>query len=153
MQVDMRPVSRTRRQVFGYLVVFQTGGGQAALEQAQQTLRDKGVADFYPLTADDYRGAISLGAFPGENQALAMQREMRAKGVQAVVKPRTKNRVEQYALVGFADADDARWRALMQKYPGIALKALPADDPFCAQNQTHETAETKSPASAESLPR
>lgn len=133
-QGDLAPVTREAQEIIDHLVLYPAPGGKEDLKAAMQALRDHGISDAYPLVTGDNKGYISLGAFHRETRAAVMQKDLREKGIEAVIKPRFKQIGQKYALFKGPGTIADRLGDLAKKYPNIQVKALPGTHPDCLGN-------------------
>ncbi len=131
---EVKGVTHNEQQIIGYLVLYPTTSSLTDVKASMQTLRKQGIDDAYPLVTGEHKGSISLGAFALESRAQQLQKELQGRGVEAVVKPRFKDTMQQYALVTGIGTDADRLRELGQQYRTIRIRALPDADPNCLES-------------------
>lgn len=95
----------------------------SALASARQ-LSERGVKDYYVITAGDQQNTVSLGLFRERNNADTRQRELAALGVQAELGERTE--VDPAFWVDFAQPADAPvdWRAHIASASGVEARSI-----------------------------
>jgi hypothetical protein len=138
VQGELKPIPHPAQEITDYLVLYPTAGSPEAIKAAMQSLRNQGIGDAYLLTAEEFKGYISLGAFHRENRAARMQHDLQARGIESVVKPRFKESVQKYALIKGPSAMAGVLEALEKRYPAVQLKALPDDAPNCRQEASRQ---------------
>ena len=121
------------QDIIDYLVLYPVTGGTEGSWAAIRMLRDKGIKDVWPLRTGSYKGYISLGAFRREDRALIMQKNLRDKDVNAVVKPRFKNNAGKYMLINGTVPIADRLEEMAEKNPGVSIKPLANSDPLCSR--------------------
>lgn len=135
-QGETKSVQRNAQEISDYLVLYPTAGTREDMKAAMQTLRGQGISDAYPVSSGEYKGYISLGAFHRETQAARMQKDLQGRGIEAVVKSRSKDTVQKYALFTGPGILAERLDKLGKKYPLIQLKALPENAADCQKNRS-----------------
>lgn len=95
----------------------------SALATARQ-LSQRGVKDYYVITAGDQQNTVSLGLFRERNNADSRQRELAALGVEAEIGERTE--VDPGFWIDFAQPADTPvdWRAHAGSATGVEARSI-----------------------------
>ena len=121
------PVRHEEREVTGYLVYYPA---PVDFEQALANvamLKRKGITDYWLFRKGDSKGEISLGLFRNKTRAEVLERQLSAKGLDVLIKPRYKNSSQLYARISITLEDQEklmtgqdRWR---KQHPGFTIEA------------------------------
>ncbi|MGR8940086.1 MAG: hypothetical protein ACU83V_00045 [Gammaproteobacteria bacterium] len=149
-QGTMKPMPPDAQDIIDYLVLYPVAGGPDDAKAALQMLRDKGIRDAYRLATGDHKGHISLGAFRREARAVLMQKDLRGKAIETVVKPLFKNTRRKFALITGSGAISDQLDALAKGYPDIQVMPLSNADSGCSLQHSGPSGGDMSGATAES---
>jgi hypothetical protein len=105
----------------GYRVFLPAATSRAQALEAARLLADRGIADYYVVTAGDQENTVSLGIFRELDNATKRRDSVAALGFNAVVEPRTEP-VRQW-WIDLAAAAGFDWRSVVK---GAQLKAVAA---------------------------
>jgi hypothetical protein len=106
----------------GYRVYLPAAADRAQALATARALSDKGIADYYVVTAGDQSNTVSLGIFHDLENATKRRDEVVALGYNAVLEPRTEP-VKQW-WIDLAAAPGFDWKAVLGN--GTELKAQQA---------------------------
>ena len=105
----------------GYRVFLPAAADRAQALASARSLSDKGVADYYVVTAGEQSNTVSLGIFRELENATKRRDEVLKLGFSAVVEPRTEP-VKQW-WIDLAAAPGFDWKSVLGDLP---LKAVAA---------------------------
>ena len=105
----------------GYRVFLPAAANREQALAAARLLADRGIADYYVVTAGDQENTVSLGIFRELDNATKRRDSVAALGFNAVVDPRTEP-VRQW-WIDLAAAPGFDWRGAV---PGTGVKAVAA---------------------------
>ncbi|MEO8161422.1 MAG: SPOR domain-containing protein, partial [Arenimonas sp.] len=105
----------------GYRVYLPAASDRAEALATARTLSERGIKDYYVVTAGDQINTVSLGIFRELDNATKRRDAVSALGYNAVVEPRTEP-VRQW-WVDLAAAPGFNWRRVL---PAATLKAVAA---------------------------
>lgn len=103
----------------GYRVFLPPAASRADALAVARALSDKGVADYYVVTAGAQQNTISLGSFRDLEKASLRRNALAALGYSPMLEPRTES-VSQW-WIDLAAAPDVQWQELV---PDPAIKAI-----------------------------
>ena len=103
----------------GYRVFLPPAASHADAIAVARALSDKGIADYYVITAGEQQNTISLGSFHDLESASQRRAAVAALGYSPMLEPRTES-VSQW-WIDLAAAPGFQWQALL---PNPALKAV-----------------------------
>lgn len=112
-----KPVQRDQQVAYKYMVFYPATDAESKANVAM--LKSKGIKDLWPLSGAE-QGAISLGLFGKEANALVMQSELQGKGINSQIKVLYKPQIQFYAwLKGTARLTDQ-----LKTLPGLTVTQL-----------------------------
>ena len=85
-------------------------------------LREAGITDLWRFTSGSFANAVSLGLFRNETRAEIRRKAVAAKGFDAEVKPRYRQKNAYwlaFAYSGDSPLTDTDWSSIAEIYPGI----------------------------------
>jgi hypothetical protein len=118
----IKPVDRDEQIVSDYLVYFPASGTLIESKANMQMLKEKGINDLYMISNGEEQGLISLGVYRREERALIMKNELLAKGINAEVKSRYKNKVQKFAFIKGESAALVHLESLKKAYPAVTVR-------------------------------
>ena len=118
-RIQFREVEAT--ELRGYRVFLPAAADRAQAQAAARALSDKGIADYYVVTAGEQNNTVSLGIFRELENATKRRDEVVKLGFNAVVEPRTEP-VKQW-WIDLAAAPGFDWKNVLGDRP---LKAVAA---------------------------
>lgn len=123
---EVKPVSRDEQAVDDYVVFFP---GAETMEQSEanlEMLKNLGLKELWMVRKGEEKGQILLGIFSKEKRAIEFKTGMQAKGIDAAIRARYKNKSQKYAFIKGSDQAIASLEELKKNYPNILVK--PASD-------------------------
>lgn len=113
-------VARVER---GYWVHLPAPGNREQALQLARDLSQRGLRDYYVVTAGERENMISLGLFRELKNAETRQREVIAAGFEAQLEPRTDDQPQYW--IELAAMPDFNWREAMGGYAGVDARPMP----------------------------
>lgn len=92
--------------IAGYRVYLPSLASKEAAERKRKELARLGIKEHVVMQEEGFRHAIALGLFSVESNALARQRELAAKGVQARIQPLEQARTQRWLAIGVSVPPD-----------------------------------------------
>lgn len=123
IESDIKPISRNEQIASNYIVYYTVAETAVQSGADMQMLKNHGVKDLWRLTGED-NNKISLGVFSTETSALTMKSELLAKGINAEIKTRYKNKARKYALIKGNDKVMERLDVLKKTAPQLTIKQI-----------------------------
>jgi hypothetical protein len=118
-RIQYREVQATA--LHGYRVYLPAAANRQQALEAARLLAQRGIADYYVVTAGDQENTVSLGIFRELDNATKRRDSVAALGFNAVVEPRTEP-VRQW-WIDMAAGAGFDWRSVVR---GAQLKAVAA---------------------------
>jgi hypothetical protein len=103
-----------------YLPAFPTR--QDAMDAARR-LQEKGLRDYYVVTAGEQENTVSLGLFRDLANAESRREQVRGFGFEPRLEPRLQELTRWWLDIAVA-ADDDTWRAQATRYPGTRVENI-----------------------------
>jgi hypothetical protein len=104
----------------GYRVFLPPAGSRAEALQVARALSERGISDYYVITAGPQQNSVSLGLFRDLGNATQRRDAVAALGYSPIVEPRTEP-VSQW-WIDLAIAPGVDWKAIV---PDAGLRAEP----------------------------
>ncbi|MGR8981615.1 MAG: hypothetical protein ACU84H_16205 [Gammaproteobacteria bacterium] len=117
--LKIKPLTLEEKAVSDYLVYYPAAKTTEQSAVDMQMLKHIGLTDVWMVGKGEERGKISLGVFGQEQRAVLMKNQLRAKGVNAEIKPRYKTRSVKYLMVEGGSKVKYRLKKLEKNYPGL----------------------------------
>ena len=115
---------REDQVISSYMVYYPAEKGQEQAEGVLKMLRDKGIDDVLLQRVGKDQGEISLGIFNAEERASVLKNELKAKGVDAQIKPRYKLKTRKYVHAVANDLILESLKNLQNGHPEFTIKPL-----------------------------
>jgi hypothetical protein len=135
---EIKAISREDKAVDDYLVFYPAAETMEQSEADLQMLKDQGLKDFWVVRKGAEKGQILLGIFSREERAIKMKSQLQAKGINADIRARYKNKTQKYALIKGGGDTLADLEVLKKTYPNIAVNPRQNAEENCLQNSTED---------------
>ncbi len=120
----IQPLSRDEEVISAYQVYYPAAETLAESEANVQMFKEKGITDLFLVRTSQEQGQISLGVFTKQSQALLMQSQMLAKGINTLIKPKSKTKLQYYALIADSGEVMTRLNTLEKNDLDMTVKKL-----------------------------
>jgi len=107
----------------GYWVHLPAPGNREEALQLARQLSQRGLRDYYVVTAGERQNMISLGLFRELRNAETRQREVQAAGFDARMEARSDDQPQYW--IELAAMPDFDWREAMGGYAGVQAEPIP----------------------------
>lgn len=121
----VQPREARATQLRGYRVYLPALPNREAALAAARQLAERGMRDYYVVTAGSEENTVSLGMFRELGNAEARREEVRALGFEPRLDPRTEDVSQWFLDIAVAEGQD--WREILGGYSGV--DALEIDCP------------------------
>lgn len=133
-KLDEQKLAHSRRSeeikiIAGYRVYLPPLASKEAAERKRKDLARLGIKEHVVMQEEGLRHAIALGLFSVEANALARQRELAAKGVQARIQPLEQPRTQHWLDIGVPVSPDS---AAVLKQTDWGAKTIQVQEFPCA---------------------
>lgn len=96
---SIKPVSREEQKINDYMVYLPAGETYEQSLANVELLKQKGITDYWLFPKGEAKGDISLGVFSTDIRAETFKKQLAAKNLNALIKPRYKKAQRIYAHV------------------------------------------------------
>lgn len=110
-------------EVRGYRVYLPAFASRQQAMDAARGLQEKGLRDYYVVTAGEQENTVSLGLFRDLGNAQARREMVRGFGFEPRLEPREQELTRWWLDIAVA-ANDEAWRAQATRYPGTRIESL-----------------------------
>jgi hypothetical protein len=120
IQTEMQIESTDEQE--GYWVMIPPQQNREAAVAVVKRLREAGVSDLWRFTSGSLAHAISLGLFRNESRAEIRRKAIAAKGFDAEVRPRYRQKNTywlDFSFTGDSPLSEADWNSITEIYPGL----------------------------------
>lgn len=131
---EIRAFSRADKTVEDYVVFYPSGETMEQSEINLKMLKSQGLKEFWMVENGGEKGQILLGIFSREVKALKMKAQLQAKGIDAEIRARYKNKsnkVQKYALIKGGGKLMADLDLLKKNDPSISVESIPGTAGSC----------------------
>lgn len=111
-------------QVRGYRVYLPPFPTRQEAMDAARALQEKGLRDYYVVTAGEQENTVSLGLFRDLANAESRREQVRSFGFEPRLEPRQQELTRWWLDIAVA-ADDAAWRGQATRFQGTRIEPLP----------------------------
>lgn len=133
IQTDLQTESTDEQD--GYWVMIPPQENRDAASAVVKRLREAGIADLWRFTSGSFANAISLGLFRTESRAEIRLKAIAAKGFDAEVRPRYRQKNAywlNFSFSGDSPLTETDWNSIVAIYPGVEQRTVEC----VAQNKT-----------------
>lgn len=110
-------------EVRGYRVYLPAFASRQQAMDAARGLQEKGLRDYYVVTAGEQENTVSLGLFRDLGNAEARREMVRGFGFEPRLEPRQQELTRWWLDIAVA-ANDEAWRPQATRYPGTRIESL-----------------------------
>jgi len=110
-------------EVRGYRVYLAAFASRQEAMDAARMLQEKGLRDYYVVTAGEQENTVSLGLFRDLSNAEARREMVRGFGFEPRLEPRQQELTRWWLDIAVA-VDDTAWRQQATRYPGTRIENL-----------------------------
>lgn len=111
-------------EVRGYRVYLPAFATRQQAMDAARTLQEKGLRDYYVVTAGEQENTVSLGLFRDLANAQSRRELVRSFGFEPRLEPRQQELTRWWLDIAVA-ADDEAWRGQATRFQGTRIEPLP----------------------------
>jgi cell division septation protein DedD len=111
-------------EIRGYRVYLPPFPTRQEAMDAARTLQEKGLRDYYVVTAGEQENTVSLGLFRDLANAQSRRELVRGFGFEPRLEPRQQELTRWWLDIAVATDDDG-WRTQATRYEGTRIEALP----------------------------
>jgi cell division protein FtsN len=125
LQTEMRTESIDQQE--GYWVLIPPQHNREAAVAIVKQLREAGISDLWRFTSGSLAHAISLGLFNQESRAEVRRKDIAAKGFEAEVRPRYRQKNTywlDFSYTGAAPLSEVDWSSIAEIYPGLVQRRV-----------------------------
>jgi hypothetical protein len=125
IQTDLQIESTDEQE--GYWVMIPPQANREAAMAVVKRLREAGITDLWRFTSGSFANAISLGLFRNESRAEIRLKAIAAKGFDAEVRPRYRQKNTywlSFSFTGDSPLSETDWNSIAEIYPGVELNSV-----------------------------